>query len=445
MNKPVLVFQAPVGTRSGYGERARDLVRSLIALDKFDIKIVSTRWGNTPMNALTSNDEDIISRLLTQQLSQQPEIFMQVTVPNEFQPLGKFNIGVTAGIETNTCDPSWIEGCNRMNLILASSEHAKTVFKNSVFEKRDQKTNQNLGTLQIEKPVEVLFEGIRLDKFKKEYCKQPAVETLFQNIKEDFCFLFVGHWLPGQMGEDRKNVGALVKTFLEAFKNKTNAPALILKTSGGTVSVPDRIELTKRINAIKRSMDTKVLPTVYLAYGDFTDEEMSDLYNHSKVKAHVSLTKGEGFGRPLLEAAVTGKPIIAPNWSGHIDFLTPETSVLLSGQLTKVHKSAAWKGVLNEESEWFTVDYGQAVSYMKDVVKNYKLYLEKSRKTYHHIKTNFSFESMTEKLGTILNSRIPEFPKQVALQLPKLKKVSDATPTPETPKITLPKLKKIEL
>ena len=134
MNKPVLVFQAPVGTRSGYGERSRDLVRAIIALDKYDIKIVSTRWGSTPMNALTEEDQDIVSRILTQPLTQQPEIYMQVTVPNEFQRVGKFNIGVTAGIETNLCDVSWIEGCNRMDLILASSEHAKSVFEASTYQ-----------------------------------------------------------------------------------------------------------------------------------------------------------------------------------------------------------------------------------------------------------------------------------------------------------------------
>ena len=123
--KPVLVFQAPVGTRSGYGERSRDLVRALIELDKYDIKIISTRWGNTPLNALTDADGDIIYRLLMTPIQSQPEIFMQVTVPNEFQRVGKYNIGVTAGIETNLCDASWIEGCNKMDLILTSSEHAK--------------------------------------------------------------------------------------------------------------------------------------------------------------------------------------------------------------------------------------------------------------------------------------------------------------------------------
>ena len=431
MNKPVLVFQAPVGTRSGYGERSRDLVRAIIALDKYDIKIVSTRWGNTPMNALTEEDQDIVSRILTQPLTQQPEIYMQVTVPNEFQRVGKFNIGVTAGIETNLCDHSWIEGCNRMDLILASSEHAKSVFEASAYQQVNEQ-KQIVGEVKLQKPIEVLFEGIRLDKFKKSYSGSPEIESLFKEVKEDFAFLFVGHWLPGAFGEDRKNVSGLIKTFYEAFKNKQNAPALILKTSGGSLSVVDREDLINKINQIKNSIDTKTLPNVYLAYGDFSYEEMNDLYNHPKVKAHVSFTRGEGFGRPLLEAALTSKPIITTNWSGHIDFLNEESSVLLGGTMTNVHPSAAWKGVLNQESSWFTVDYGQAIGYLKDMYKNYKPYTEKSRKTYHHIKTNFSFEAMQNKLESILDARIPEFPKQVGLVLPKLKKIE------------LPKLKKAE-
>jgi glycosyltransferase involved in cell wall biosynthesis len=441
MNKPILVFQAPVGTRSGYGERSRDLVRALIALDKYDIKIVSTRWGSTPMNALSDDDQDILSRFLQGPLQQQPDIFMQVTVPNEFQKIGKFNIGVTAGIETNICDPSWLEGCNRMDLILVSSEHAKKVFEGSRYDKKDKNTGQLLESIQLQAPVEVLFEGVRLDKFKKEYSAIPAVSELFSEIKEDFCFLFVGHWLPGNMGEDRKNVGGMIKSFYEAFKNKSNAPALILKTSGGTLSITDQTEIANKINSIKESMDTKNLPNVYLAYGDFTEEELNDVYNHPKVKAHVSFTKGEGFGRPLIEAAITGKPILTSNWSGHLDFLTPESSVLVNGTMTNVHPSAAWKGVLNQDAQWFTIDYGLAISYMKDMFKNYKVYLEKSRKTYHHIKTNFSFDAMKDKVGSILDSRVPDFPKQVGLVLPKLKKVESTT---EAPKITLPKLKKIE-
>jgi glycosyltransferase involved in cell wall biosynthesis len=436
--KPVLLYQAPIATRSGYGERSRDLVRALIALDKYDVKIVSTRWGSTPMNALTDNDQDIVSRILTEPMTQQPEIYMQVTVPNEFQRLGKFNIGVTAGIETNLCDHTWIEGCNRMDLILASSEHAKAVFEGTTYEKKDTQTGQIIGALKLEKPVEVLFEGIKLDSFKKGYAASPLIESTLKDVKEDFAFLFVGHWLPGAFTEDRKNVGGLVKTFLETFKNKTNAPALILKTSGGAISIIDREMIVNKINQIKGAVEATKLPNIYIVYGDLTEAEMNDLYNHPKVMAHVSFTRGEGFGRPLLEAALTSKPIITSNWSGHLDFLNNESSILIDGEMTTVHPSAVWKGVINETAQWFTINYGQAAAYMKDVHKNYKAYTEKSRKTYHHIKTNFSFEAMQNKVDSILTARLPEFPKNIGLTLPKLKKVEEA------PKIELPKLKKIE-
>ena len=272
-------------------------------------------------------------------------------------------------------------------------------------------------------------------KMKKQVSKKdPRMKELYElidSIPNDFAFLFVGHWLQGDFGEDRKNISGLIRAFLDGFKNKQNAPALILKTSGGAVSIVDRDAILSKIEIIKNSIDSKVLPNIYLAYGDFDESEMNTLYNHPKVKAHVSFTKGEGFGRPLIEAAMTAKPIIASNWSGHLDFLSPETSVLIDGQLTNVHPSAQWKGVINEGSQWFTVDYGKGIGYMKDVFKNYKIYLEKSRKTNHHIKTNFSFEAMKVKLSEYM-SRVPEFPKQAQIKLPQLKKIE------------LPKLKKIE-
>jgi len=51
---------------------------------------------------------------------------------------------------------------------------------------------------------------------------------------------------------------------------------------------------------------------------------------------------------------------------------------------------------------------------------------------------------MKEKLNSIFDENIPDFPKQIPLQLPKLKKIGeDAINTP--PKLQLPKLKKVEI
>jgi hypothetical protein len=429
MDKPVFVISCPIDTYSGYGARSRDIVKAIIELEKYDVKILPQRWGNTPFGFIQAHPEwEFLTKhlLQTPQLPAQPEIWMQITVPNEFQPVGKFNIGCTAGIETTIASAEWVEGCSRMNLILGSSEHTIKVLKESKFEKRDQQTNQVVGAVEWKGDSAVVFEGADVETYK------PVKSTFdLSNVKEDFAYLFVGHWMQGQLGEDRKNVGLLVKAFYETFKNKSKKPALILKTSQVGSSYMDRDELIKKIKLIRGTVKSNNLPNIYLLHGEFTNEEMNQIYNHSKVKAMVNLTKGEGFGRPLLEFSLVNKPIITTNWSGHIDYLNPEFVTLLPGELTNVHPSAA-NNMLLAEAQWFSVDTGHVGHYLKDVFENYKGYAENAKRQGFQSRTKFSYDAMKEKLDTLLTQRIPEFPKQVQMQLPKLKKIE------------LPKLKKVE-
>ena len=433
MQKPLLLLMAPVNTVSGYGARSRDIAHALIVSDKYDVKIWPTRWGATPQNYLNNQDEKdklIIDRCLANpQLSQQPDVFIQITVPNEFQRIGRYNIGITAGIETTIAAAPWIEGCNRMDLVLTSSEHSKQVFLDSTWQKHDQNTKELVGTLKIEKPIEVLFEGVDLTKYFKTNEIHKSVDDQLKSIKEDFAFLFVGHWLKGDMGQDRKDISGLSKTFLETFKNKPSSsrPALVLKTSAADFSPLDREDLLNRIEMICNTVQGGIgeLPSIYVVHGDLTDEEMNSLYNHPKIKAHVTLTKGEGFGRPLAEASLSEKIIIAPNWSGQVDFL--KHTIQVPGQLTQVHPSAAWDEVILQESMWFTADYGQAGEAMKFAFdkKNAKTIATLTKRQASVIKREFTLELMAEKL-------IDFIPTQPALQLPKLKKIE------------LPKLKKVE-
>ena len=430
--KPLFIISSPFDTYSGYGARSRDLIKAIVETDKYNVKLLSQRWGNTPFGFCTDNPEwtflqDLI--LPNNQIPKQPEIWAQVTIPNEFQPIGKFNIGFTAGIETTICAGDWIEGLNRMDLNIVSSEHSKKVFLESQFEKRNKQTNALEGIVELTKPVEILFEGANLDIYKTIESNQIKTIDL-TSIKEKFAYLFVGHWINGDMGEDRKNVGLLVKAFYEVFKNKQNAPALILKTSQVGSSYMDREEILKKIKQIKKTVNSKILPNVYLLHGEFSDGEMNELYNHPKVKAMVSLTKGEGFGRPLLEFTLSKKPLITTSWSGQVDFLNPEFTTLIGGQLTNVHQSAANQWLL-PESQWFSPDHGQIGFYLKDVFENYKNYTDKAKRQSFYSKTNFSWDKMKEKLDNILTQNVPEFPKEAKLKLPSMKKIE------------LPKLQKI--
>ena len=442
MSKPLCLVTAPVATRSGYGAHSRDICRALIKLDKYDVKIWNVRWGNTPMNALNKddpNDKVLIDRLLqSPELPRQPELHFHIVIPNEFNPMGKYNIGITAGLEMTACPPKWIEGMNKMNMNIVPSTFVKNTMSGIVFDITDEQTKQKKGELKNEKPIEVLFEGTDTNIFNKtnEFSKQLVDEM--KNVEETFNFLYTGHWLQGDLGKDRKDTGMLVKVFLETFKNMKKKPGLIMKTSGATFSVLDRELMLDKIKAVKDTIEGD-LPNIYLLHGDFEDTEMNDLYNHPKVKAHINLTHGEGFGRPLLEASISQKPVIASNWSGHIDFLHKDLAILLGGSLQNVERGSIPDDFMVDGSQWFTVNYQQASATMKDVYKKYKKYTPNAKKLGLINKSKFSLDAMTRELGKILDKYVPEFPKEVKLELPKLKKVGST----ELPKIKLPKLKKV--
>tara|TARA_B110000908_G_scaffold129339_1_gene151962 strand:+ start:213 stop:1478 length:1266 start_codon:yes stop_codon:yes gene_type:complete len=417
MIKPVLVISCPASSRSGYGDHSRDLIRSLISIDKYKVQIIDQPWGSCDRSELS--DPEITSRFI-HKMDSKPDVWMQVTVPSEFQPIGKYNIGITAGMETTMVSTPWIDGVNRMDLVIVPSEHSKEVFEKTIYDKVDDKTKQKVDELKCTTPIEVLFEGLDLTKFFKTKSIVKSIADTLSEIKESDCYLFAGHWMQGEFGHDRKDVGGMLKTFLEAFKNKSpkNQPAIILKTSSATFSVTDREQILEKIEKIKLSVDSKKLPNVYLLHGNLTEEELNSLYNHPKVKAMLSFTHGEGYGRPLLEFGITGKPVIAPNWSGHKDFLS-KNGIMLPGELKQVHPSVVWENVIIKESSWFYVDYGYATGILKDMENNYSKYLEKSRKQTQYIKDNFSLDMMTEQFRIQLDKHIPAF----EIKLPKLEEL----------------------
>jgi len=418
--KPTILFRGPVKTRSGYGSHSRDLLEALYQMNLFDIKIDSCMWGNTPMTALESDNvfHKWIESNVVDKFDGLPDIYIQVTVPNEFKRFGKFNIGITAGIETTVAPKDWVDGCNQMDLIIATSNFSKDVLLSTSYNEVNKNTNEIIKQYRIEKPIEVLFEGVDTNIYN------DIVNPNFQlDIKENFAYLFVGHWLKGNIGQDRKDVGMLIKCFVESFKDGNDMPALVLKTSSSNFSIKERELFIKKIKDIVNGIPNP--PPIYLLFGDLTNKEMNDLYNHKKIKSMISITKGEGFGRPLLEFTMTGKPVIASNWSGHKDFLPIDKSIMVGGKLTDVDESAIDQFII-KGSKWFTANYGEVTEIMKLVKNDYSNFLLKSLKLKEENKENFSLGKMKERFEEILKPYSIAFqpsPQQTKLILPKLNKV----------------------
>ena len=401
MNK-LCVISCPISTFSGYGARSRDLVKTLIKqYPDWTIQILAQRWGDTRQGFLEEHGEQELLDHIVPNMTGQPDIWIQITVPNEFQPVGLYNIGITAGIETTIADASWIEGCNRMDLVLVSSVHSKETLINSRY------VNQKTGAeIKLDKPVEVLFEGVDPEIYSNQPSGgfingAPILENL-NKIETSWNFLCVGHWLHGDFGQDRKNIGYTIRMFLETFKDMDDAPGLILKVSGGIASTPDRYSLMKKIASIRQSVQySKSLPKIYLIHGDLTDREMNQLYNDPKVKCMVSFTKGEGYGRPLAEFAAIGKPILCSGWSGQLDFLDRQYTALVGGKLTKVHPSAASKGMILTEASWFTPDDNSVVAGYQALYRDYNYWLNKAKKQAKVINSTKSISAMQDALAEI--------------------------------------------
>jgi hypothetical protein len=399
-------------------------------MDKYDIQIIPLRWGNTPQNQVDGESEFgrwMLERVITG-VEQKPDVFIQVSVANEFEPKGHYNIGVTAGVETTIAPKDFIDGSNKMDLIIVPSNFTKQNLGGTVYQQKDQATGQIVGEIKTTTPIEVLFEGVDTEIFSK-----GSGSDVLANVKEDFNFLIVGHWLKGSLGQDRKDIGMAIKTFATVFQYlpKDKRPGLIVKTSHAGFSVIDREETRRKIDEVLKSFGDKC-PSVYLIHGDMEETDMSNLYHHPKVKAMISFAKGEGYGRPMAEFTLTGKPIIASGWSGQLDFLPAENAVLLEGSLTQVDESAADQFCM-KEAQWFTVNYSNAANRIYDVYNKYNSYLEKSAGLKENTLNNFTLDKMHTKFTELMDTYVKKQPQFVPFNAPKV----------NASKMQIPKLNKV--
>ena len=449
--KRSVVMIAPFNTRSGYGDHARSIYYSIMDREDLDIKCLDVKWGSTPRNHLrpeVKRHQKLLSSFTTQdKITSQPDLLIDIRIPNEFMNGGKVNIGITAGVETNVVSPEFLDGMNKMSLNIVPSKFTAETFNKTTYDKMEDKPDgqkEKVGEIKNEKPIKVLFEGVDTDVYspkEKHQLEKKLYGELDDLIKEDFAYLHVGQWGKQGFGEDRKNIGVMIKSFLKSFANIPNAPALVLKTNGANFSVLDKADIKKRIKGVKDMFKGVELPNIYLIHGDFTIEEMSTLYNHPKIGAFITCTHGEGFGRPMLEASCCDLPVIASKWSGHLDFLTDSESMLIDGFIKPVPKSALWKPIIVEPSKWFDVNEADVVRKIRTFHKKRKLIQKKATRLGKANRRKFSLTAMAIEFNKIIDQALQSVPQPVSLKLPKLKKIGGQSSQPT--KIKLPKLKKV--
>lgn len=402
-----LLIRGPALTRSGYGEHTRFLLRSLRPYEEeYDLYLITTNWGQTGWLATDDDERKWMDMLMIKTNEHQNkklpyDVSIQVTIPNEWDRLAPVNIGVTAGIETTKVAPVWLEKANMMDKIITISEHSKNVYLNSIYHGTHPETNQPL-TLKCEKPIDIVHYPVK--KYEKA--------NLDLEMDTEFNFLTVSQWGP------RKNLEKTIKWFVEEFVDQK--VGLVVKTFMKNNSTADREHVTKMIHKILKGYPQKKCK-IYLLHGEMSDEEMHSLYTNPKIKALISLTHGEGFGLPLFEAAYSGLPVIAPGWSGHLDFLhvpmrskknniTKNKSFFAKVDYTlePVKKDAVWEGVLERDSLWCYAKQGSYKMKLREVYKDHGRFKSQARKLKKYIHENFSHEGQHEKFAQSIKSVMPE-------------------------------------
>jgi len=385
--KARILVRGPALSASGYGEHCRFLIRSLIDNPLCDLYVDNIRWGNLGFDLSVYEEipglQDIIANTKKVLATQKTffDISVQVTIPNEFQKLSPFNVGVTAGIEVDRVSKGWIDKCNEMDKIITISEHSKSTLEKSVYEVEKQ-------VVKLVTPVSVV--------------PYPVLDTENENIEleleTDFNFLIFS--LLGV----RKNLESTVGWFIEEFKNEN--VGLIVKTAHINGTIRDQRFTEKHLKRVVDSVPGEKKCKVYLLHGRLTSGEKNALYKHEKVKCLISLAHGEGFGLPLFEAAYNGLPVIAPNWSGQVDFLNHEimnkkgklkTKSLFSKvdyDLTEVQNEAIWEGVIDKGSRWC---YPKKMSYKKrlrDVYKEWPRLNSQAKKLRELVKEKYESDNI---------------------------------------------------
>lgn len=342
--KKKILLKAPLLTRSGYGEQSRFALRALQSRsDLFDIYIQPLQWGKTSWMAMMDSDRVWIDRTIEKTIAYAQQggtfdISLQVTIPNEWEPLAPINVGYTAGIETSKVAHQWIQKANEMDRIIVVSNHSKKTFEDSVYSARRDDLPDQVFELRTTTPID------SVNYPTKQFDNLPDLGI---ELDYDINFLAVAQFGP------RKNLPNTIKWFVEEFRNEE--VGLVLKSSLAKNCVMDREKMEHDLTNFLRSLGERTCK-VYLLHGDMEDDEMHSLYTHPRIKALISLAHGEGFGLPIFEAAYSGLPVICTGWSGQLDFLVDEEKkehfYNVAFDINPVQDAVVWEGVLIKESMW---------------------------------------------------------------------------------------------
>jgi len=376
-----VLLRAPLLTNSGYGVHSRQIFSWLNSRKDVDLSVECLSWGRTSWIVNEDYESGLIKKIMHCSKPVQPgsyDITFQVQLPDEWDnTLGRKNIGVSAIVETDKCRPEWVEHCNKMDMIIVPSTFTKNVIKRSGY---------------LTKKIIVVPEWFDSTVDNKSVVAKQLNDERYKNIKKDFNILMIGTLTSQLKEDDRKNLENSIKWALEEFKNEKDV-GLVIKTSLGKGTTADKKMCLEHLKRMLGGITDK-RPPVYFVHGNMKNEEISALYNHKNIKVYATATRGEGYGLPIIEAAASGLPIVATNWSGHLEFLNKDYFYPVDYSLVEINDTKVDGRIFDKGFKWANPSEQDFKLQLRKVYDDYNSAKEKAKLLKKQIHQKFNDKSI---------------------------------------------------
>lgn len=366
-----VAYLGPLKDYSGYGEANRHAVAALYTAG---VDVI----GKLVSYSQESADFGNIGALVNDLCEKEGEYRIKIlhTTPDQYQRYmepGKYHVGHFFW-ETDKVPADFAAGLNLMDEIWTGSEaNAEALRKGGVT-----------------KQVHVFPQAIETDRewpVKYEIPEFPAKNFLFYSIFE---------WT------DRKNPEALLNAYWEEFEGQEDV-GLVIKTYFRNFTMQNRHMIRREIEAMKAKSKVKKFPPVFL-YMDLMDRQQITRL-HRTGDCYVSPHRGEGWGIPIVEAALAGNPVITTTYGGAAEWMVRHNAIIgldyLLVPLKGMEHASKW---YSPDQQWADPDYQALKVNMRLAFSDEKIQEKFGSAGKKYVLDNFNLKTV----GDMMSKRLTE-------------------------------------
>lgn len=380
---------APLLSKSGYGVHSRQIFQWAEQYTKkkdYTLTVNSTSWGSTGWYLHSDTNKGLTGRILDKLVIPPSKVDLHIFVglPNEalndWKVKAKKTILITAGVESTRCNPQWKSFINNPSVCM-------TIVPS-------QFTKNGLVAGGCSKNKIVVVPEAFVDECTHNVEPLDIGEVPDQN-------LLVLSSVVMDTIKDRKNFFNTMLALKKSLGGQSQIGAVLKVNSAGRGSI-DRHNTIHSLKEIKEVL--KLDFPITLVHGELSDSELVGLYKHSNINALFTMTRGEGFGLPILEAAASGLPVIASDWSAHPEFLDHKF-VKLKGREVPIPEQRK-DAQIWVDGNWFEPDVNKASNVVNRFFKDEKFRrtaMDNAKTLQKFVNLRYSLSSINEKYDKLID------------------------------------------